>query len=388
MLLQKAIIVPIEQKEEFNDLIRIYSEAYRLAYAGYKYSELRKKFPEYNSQVINNARYEAEIFRKMVIKSLNIPKKPLIRNYAFFRLHDINYEKGELIYKPYKRIKFKYYPSDKQRKEIESATIKGAKIVKNKEGRFMLHIQIERSIQLPKWQECKTVIGVDIGITNLAVCSAILSDSKVTNPLFFKGSEWKQLCNRKRRTETTKGKRLTRRQHEILHTIAKQIVEHAKRFDKPIIVLENLKNLKGKTKNKWLNFLLTSWARTELQRLIEYKANWNMIPVAYRNPYKTSKICHYCDVEGIRNGSTFTCLNCGRVYDADANASINLAKRFRRQFLDEPKAVTGERSSMDMSSVGEGNTYLPETQTNIRPACQMTRMTSADVETSLEIGGA
>jgi len=252
----------------------------------------------------------------------------------------------------------------------------------------LLHIQIERQIKLPRWQERKTVIGVDIGITNLAVCTAILSDGKTTNPLFFKGGEWKNLCRRKRKIETTKGKKLTRRQHEMLHIAAKQIVEYSKQFDKPIIVLEDLKNLKGKTKSKWLNFLLSNWARKELQRLIEYKANWDAIPVAYRNPYKTSKICHYCDAEGIRKGSTFTCLNCGRIYDADANASINLAKRFRRQFLDEPKAMTEERSSIDLSSIGEGNTYLPETQTNIRPACQMTHVMSADAETSLGIGGA
>ena len=369
MILQKALIVPVEQREEFDDLIKAYSEAYRLAYAGYNYSELRKKFPEYNSQLINNARYEAENFRKTVVKCLNIPKKPLVRNYGFFRVQDIDYEKGEVIYKPFNRIKFKYYPSEKQRKEIEEATIKGAKIVKNEENKFMLHIQTEKNIRLPQWQDCKTVIGVDIGITNLAVCSAILSNSKVTNPLFFKGGEWKNLCSRKRKIETTKGKRLTKRQHEILHTVAKRIVKYAKQFDKPIIVLEKLNNLKGKTKNKWLNFLLTNWARKELQRLIEYKANWDAIPVAYRNPYKTSKICHYCGAEGIRKGSVFRCLNCGRVYDADANASINLAKRLKRQFLDEPKVMTGERSSIDLSSIGEGNTYLPETQTNIRLAC-------------------
>lgn len=388
MLSQKAIIVPIEQKEEFGDLIRVYSEAYRLAYAGCNYSELRKKFPEYNSQVTNNARHEAENYRKTVVKSLSIPKKLLVRNYAFLRRQDIDYEKGELIYKPFNRIKFKYYPSDKQQKEIELATIKGARIVKNKEDRFMLHIQLEKNIELRKWQECETVIGVDIGITNLAVCTAISSDGKTMNPLFFKGGEWKNLCRRKRKIETTKGKKLTRRQHEIFHTVAKRIVEHAKQFGKPIIILEKLNNFRGKTKNKWLNFLLANWARKELHRLIEYKANWDAIPVAYRNPYKTSKICHYCDVEGIRKGSTFTCLNCGRIYDADANASINLAKRFRRQFLNEPNAMTEERSSTDLSSVGEGNTYLPETQTKFRPACQMTQVMSADTEASLGIGGA
>jgi len=369
-------------------IVDVYAEAFRLAYAGYSYRELRVLHKDFNSQIDANALYDARNFRKAVLKTHNYPKKlnpcPLLRKQDF----RIMGNKVSIIYKPRNRLVLNVFPSEKQLKLMREATCKGARLVQS-EGKFFLNLVLEKEVELSRPQECETIIGVDIGINYIAACSALLKDGKFTNPAFFKGGEWRHLCDRKRKvTRSKEFKKLTRRQHEILHTVSKRIVEYAEQFPKPIIVLEKLGRFQNNSMNKRWNFLLGNWARRELQRQIEYKANWEGIPVAYVNPAYTSLYCHYCGSRGKRKGKIFKCLNCGRTYNADANAAMNIAKRFR-QFLDELKAMTGERSAGDLSSPVEGKAYLPsQTHTQPRYGSQMNRMMVArTVRLPLAVGG-
>ncbi|MEM2830970.1 MAG: transposase [Candidatus Jordarchaeales archaeon] len=373
---------------EISEVVSIYLESFRLGYAGYSYRELRQIHSEYNSQIDSNALYDAKTFRRIILKTHNYPKrlnpKPLLRQQDF----RINGNEVSIVYKPRERLKLKVFPSEKQIVLMNEANQKGARIVE-RDGKYFLNLVLEKDVVLPDWRECETVIGVDIGINYIAVCSALTKDGKFTNPLFFRGGEWKHLCDRKRKITCSKEfKHLTRRQHEILHTVSKHIVEYAKSFPKPIIVMEKLGNFKNNSWNKRWNFLLGNWARRKLQQMIEYKAKWEGIPVAYINPAYTSLYCHYCGSKGKRNGIVFKCSNCSREYNADANAAMNLAKRFR-QLLDEPKAMIGERSQADMRSAWEGNTYLPR-QTHIQPenGKEMNRMrVTRTVTLPLGVGG-
>ena len=100
-------------------------------------------------------------------------------------------------------------------------------------------------------------------------------------------------------------------------------------FEKPIIVMEDLDvTVKRQSKNKKQNYLLSVWARRKLQNFIEYKAHWEGIPIFKVNPYNTSKTCHRCGHIGKRENGMFYCLNCGKKYEADYNASVNIAKHF------------------------------------------------------------
>jgi IS605 OrfB family transposase len=356
------------------NLANIYKEMFRLAYAGYSYQEIRKMFSEYSSQLVANAIYDVRALRKSVLKLHSYPKK--LNPTILLRKKDYRIEgnKVSIIYKPRNRLVLSVFPSEKQLEKMKQGKVKGARIVEN-DGKYFLNVVVEKEVELPPLNECKSIVGVDIGINYLAVCSALV-DGKFTNPIFFKGGEWKHLCDRKRKIKNTASeefKKITRRQHEILHTVAKRIVEYAKKFEKPVIVLEKFGKFKNNNHNKRFNFLLTNWARRKLQFMIEYKAKWEGIPVVYVNPYKTSQICHYCGAEGKREGKIFKCLKCGRQYDADANASMNLAKKFR-QLLDEGTMI-GERSPEGVSLSGEGDTCLP-IQTHIQPGngSQMKRM--------------
>lgn len=377
MILRKTLKIPIEQKDRFEDLRNVYQKAFESAYSGSGYKDLREEFPEYNSLLVNNAKYDARSFMKLVLETHTYPKKKIEEN-PLFRKEDIkldfNEEKGEVIYKPWNRIEFDIYPSEKQLKEIKKNKVKGARLVKK--DNFKLHLYLEKNVEIPKWQDCETLIGIDIGLNYLAVCSTLnIKTGNFGNPKFFKGGEWKHLSRRQRKTNSTKWKHLQNRKEEIIHTISKRIIEYAKQFEKPLIVLEKITLRNSKTKNKWNNFLLNTWARRKLQDYIEYKANWEGIPVVYINPYKTSQICCYCGEEGERNGKHFYCSNCGRQLNADFNASVIISKKFRRQILDELPHDDRESFLKGSNTVKEGRTYLPK-QTSLDQGTpyQMNRM--------------
>ncbi len=102
---------------------------------------------------------------------------------------------------------------------------------------------------------------------------------------------------RKKRIDLVKriGSKEGRIVNQILHTIAKEVVEYAKQFPKPIIVMEKLKNIrKNMNGSAKLNRRLHAWSFRKLQTYIEYKANLEGILVVYVNPKNTSKRCHRC----------------------------------------------------------------------------------------------
>jgi putative transposase len=378
--------------EQLESLIETYREAFKLAYSGFNYRYLRNLHSDYNSQIDANAIYDAFLFRRTILKTHNYPRQ--LNPFPLLRTQDYRIEgnKVSIIYKPRRRLVLGIYPSEKQLNLMKQGEVKGARLVE-KDGKYFLNITVEKEVQLPNPSECETFIGVDIGINYLAVCSAF-DGRKFSNPVFFRGGEWKHLCDRKRKipNDSEEFKHLTRKQQEILHTVAKRIVEYAKQFPKPVIVLERLGHFSNRTRNHRFNFLLGNWARRKLQEFIEYKAKWEGIPVVYVNPAHTSRVCHYCGSEGVRDGYIFRCLKCGRTYDADSNASMNIARKFWqlvRQPSDDPKGMTGGCSGGGLSLPSEGETCLPS-HTHVRPGSgqEMNRMmVTRTVTCPLGMGG-
>jgi len=250
---------------------------------------------------------------------------------------------ARIAYEPNNPIDIKLLPSKEHEQLLEETIekrnnlrIHGLKLLK-REDRWWLYVSLKKDIEIRKWEDCQTAIGVDMGLNHIVVCSAF--DGKPHKPLYIHGDVWKQLV-KERKEKFSKlqgvGKDLhevsqyySRRLDEILHTIAKRTVEYAKNFEKPVIVMEDLDvTVKRQTENKKWNYLLSTWARRKLQNLIEYKANWEGIPIFKVNPYNTSKICHKCGNIGKRENGMFRCSNCNKKYEADYNASVNITKCF------------------------------------------------------------
>ena len=133
---------------------------------------------------------------------------------------------------------------------------------------------------------------------------------------------------RKKRIDLVKriGSKEGRIVNQILHTIAKEVVEYAKQFPKPVIVMEELKNIRENIDSYVaLNRRLHAWSFRKLQTYIEYKANLEGIPVVYVNLKNSSKTCHRCEhVARKVKGREFKCPKCGLVYNRDLSTIMIL----------------------------------------------------------------
>ena len=195
------------------------------------------------------------------------------------------------------------------------------------------------------------VLGVDLGVNNLAVTS----DSQ-----FFKSSKVKQIKRKfkfLRSKLQSKGtmsamrllKKISGREQRFMrwvnHNISKEIVSQ---FDGNKIVMENLKGIRKIRRGKRMNYWISNWSFYQLQSFIQYKAEMQGIEVVRVNPMYSSQICSKCGELGSRCGSSFVC-HCGFSLNADLNASRNLASPMlekRQALITKPYIRTNERKGV------------------------------------------
>jgi putative transposase len=185
------------------------------------------------------------------------------------------------------------------------------------------------------------LIGIDRNLDNVTIANlngktTIYDVSKATQ-IKMRYREVKSHFKRNdvrvaKRIQQKYGKKQRNKVQNILHNASKQIVEQAKATNSGI-VMENLKGIrklyrKGNGQGSYYRSRLNSWSFYELQRQIEYKANWHGIPVFYIRAAKTSSTCAIC-------GSPITecaerkvwCGRCQKLSDRDENAALNIVKQ-------------------------------------------------------------
>ena len=128
-------------------------------------------------------------------------------------------------------------------------------------------------------------------------------------------------------------KRMTNRTKQYLHRISKEIVENAVR-EKSMMILENLKGIrklyrKGNGQGSKYRRRMNGWQFYELQRQIEYKAQWVGLPVEFVDPRRTSRQCPGCGklLQEDMQRSKMLCSNCGLTMDRDVIAPMNIARK-------------------------------------------------------------
>ncbi len=213
-----------------------------------------------------------------------------------------------------------------------SWTVRTADLIYRK-GNLFLHVVVSRDVNINS--STHKIVGVDVGINNLAVTS----DNR-----FYKGVKGKFAeFYRLRRVLQAKGTRSARRKlkrvsgrqtrfmADVNHRISKEIVKPLSEGDS--IVMEDLNGIregvtiKGRRKGKALNRLTNNWAFRQLQSFIDYKATHKGVWVVYVDPHYTSKTCSKCgEIHSIRplKRGFFKCLHCGFSLNSDLNASRNL----------------------------------------------------------------
>jgi len=191
-------------------------------------------------------------------------------------------------------------------------------------------------------------IGIDLGVSELAICS---DGERYKN--INKSKKMKQLEKRKKRLQRKVSKKyeigkegenrftktsniiklenllrvlnqkISNKRKNYLHQTTTEIIKRKPNF----IVLEDL-NVSGMIKNRCLSKAIQNQSFYEFRRQIEYKSKWNNIEfiIAYRY-FPSSKNCSQCG--GYKkdlklSDREYICKECGSILDRDYNASLNL----------------------------------------------------------------
>lgn len=234
-----------------------------------------------------------------------------------------------------------------------------------KSKRFYLNVPFYKNIKLSKEQDI--VVGVDLGITNSAVVSAVMKDGTVIDRLFINQPKEKdhlkyQLdrLNKANRMSGSKNKKpnIWRKINNLISAIATQtandIVDFAKKNNAKVIVFEHLhfKRRKGDKKKK-LRSKSQYWTKSRIQEMVKNKAHSMGIRFSRVNARNTSALAFDGSGYVTRNPkgdiATFTT---GKIYHADLNASYNIAARYFLRELERAKVpVKIDRTSQTLDTL-------------------------------------
>lgn len=174
-------------------------------------------------------------------------------------------------------------------------------------------------------------IGVDLGIKRAAVTTegTVVSRKKFNEKLRCFSFNKRKLQAKKTHSARRRLKRLSRKHANMSKDFTHCCVNETLKTKADVIVVEWLRSLKSKSKGRYMNRRLSQWAYGEFRRILEYKARTLGKRVVTVNPAFTSQR----DFRGIPNGKRQGCryyASDGIVFDADWNASMNIAGLYHR----------------------------------------------------------
>ncbi len=216
--------------------------------------------------------------------------------------------------------------------------------------------------------ECSNVVGIDRNLRNIT-CG---NDEKVMfyktnkllsikeNTIHARAGFHRNDRRKKGRFWKVKQQRMANRTKQYIHKISKDIVDNAV-SKKAVIVLENLKGIrklykKGNGQGNKYRRRLNGWQFYELQRQIEYKAQWAGLPVKFVDPKRTSTQCPRCGKklqEDMQQHRKMSCNNCGLFMDRDIIAAMNISRKLSPRFRDSRDGISEAQSDVFESAMME-----------------------------------
>jgi putative transposase len=220
-------------------------------------------------------------------------------------------------------------------------------------GEFFLYVVVDTPEENPF--QPKNIIGVDLGIVNIATDSTgrNWSSERVENVR----KKYESLRSRLQAIGTKSAKRHLKRlsgkerrfKRDVNHCISKELVGYAEGTSS-VIALEDLKGIRKRiTVGRSERSRHSKWAFSELRRFIEYKAKLRGVPVIVVDPKNTSRecpLCHYTDKGNRPTRDVFRCLSCGYTAPADYVGALNIRARAAvSQPIVAPLVLKGAASS-------------------------------------------
>ena len=207
-----------------------------------------------------------------------------------------------------------------------------------RDGDYFLHIGFRRhKIEIERdTAEDGTVLGVDLGIENLAVTSTarFINGRELSHNLreFEKvraGLQQTGTRSAHRTLEQSSG-RERRYVRDVVHQASNAIVDEALRYECDVIAFEDLTDIRDRTGASWGH----KWAFRTLYEQVEYKAEAVGISVKQVGSAYTSQRCAECGFtadENRRTRTEFRCVKCESEANADYNAAKNIGMRYVRR---------------------------------------------------------
>jgi len=231
----------------------------------------------------------------------------------------------------------------------QGATIGAAKLWYDKPRKqFYLLISLELDVADPMPEQHTSVVGVDVGIRQLAVTAttrgkqSFHSGKRIVPKANHYARLRKRLQKKGTRSATRRAVVISGRERRLKrdanHAVSKRIVT---RYPHALIGLENLTDIRERTRRKHgkkaskkqrkANAASSKWAFAELHSMIAYKALLHGSMAIKVDAHYTSKACpvcgHTCDANRPNKGLLFICQNCHYLLHADLVGARNITMR-------------------------------------------------------------
>jgi IS605 OrfB family transposase len=202
----------------------------------------------------------------------------------------------------------------------------------------------------PETLGIERVLGVDLGIVNLAVdsdgtvytCETVESKRQRYTER-REGLQKHRTRSARRRLKLLKGKQ-ARFQQDVNHTIAKRLVDRAQR-SATALALEDLTGIRQRVKaRRQQRPRHANWGFFQLRQYVTYKAALAGVPVILVDPRYTSQECSHCHHVAKGNRPTqdrFSCQRCGYTTAADFSAAQNIKTRaaVKQRIVAQPRQL-------------------------------------------------
>jgi putative transposase len=200
-------------------------------------------------------------------------------------------------------------------------------------GSFYLFIACE--VETPKPIDVEGVLGVDLGIVNIASDSdgggfsgASIEDNRRKFAHRRRNLQRNGSKSAKRKLKKMSG-RQARFQKDTNHIISKGLVKIAQ-DTRRAIGLEDLAGIREAKVRRKQRARHANWSFFQLRSFIAYKSERVGVRVILVDPRYTSQTCNECgyiDRANRKSQSVFLCVSCGFSTSADTNASLNIRDR-------------------------------------------------------------
>jgi IS605 OrfB family transposase len=201
-------------------------------------------------------------------------------------------------------------------------------------GEFYLALVVESKERKP--YPPKGVLGVDLGVVNIAVDSDGMTykaegvDRVRTRTDYLRAHLQSAGTKSAKRHLKALGRREGNFRRQTNHLVSKEIVARAE-GTKRAVALEDLGGIRERTtvrRSQRRRHL--SWSFRQLRSFVEYQAATKGVPVILVDPRNTSRTCPRCRTVDKANRPTrdrFGCVSCGLAGPADRIAATNIAAK-------------------------------------------------------------